>query len=392
MKKLQIFILYLLIISTICVDLRVVGTTVAYRPAELGLGLPRLTELLAALFICVSIFNVKLDKFSRLILSYIFLMSLFALFKPFYFNYWRSALIIPTMLLYCISHLKINKPQFFNILYVIFFSASISSLLVILSTKIDLGVAHFWANSDDGIERYIGFGQSLPYQACYSLMGIPLFVYLQKNNTIKTLAIINIICLFLNIMAIFLTGARTAYIILALLFLLYYRALLKNVKIWHIIVVLILLIYLLGAYWELIQNVLFARSEMELAGRDQVWIIAIKLIMSHPILGINNFFIEGREFGNVIAHSQNGFFEVWFWGGIVGFILCMAMYYNLYKGHRGDLFIKELSRGVFVVFLVYMITEILFFSVQAYYQFIIISSTVYAYARLKNKFVTSDEN
>ena len=379
-KKIQLFLIYLLIFSTICVDLRLSGKSLVYAPGDLGLGLPRLTEFLSILFICVSFLKLKLTKrIHILILFSIALMSLFAMYKPFYSNYLRVAILLPMLLLLCLTQIKINKDQFLNLLYALFYSASISSFFVLISTHFDLGVSHFYADID--VERYVGFGQSLPYQACYSLMSIPLFVFLQKMTIHKFINIINIVCIFINIMAIFLTGARTAYIILALLFLLYYKTMIKNIKAWHFIVIGIIIIYLVGLYYDTIIGVLFARNKIELAGRDEVWLISIQLILSNPIFGISDYFEEGKQFGNVLAHSQNGFFEILFWGGIGGFVLLMSVYLKIYNSYKGVYVLKQLCQGVFLVFVFFMMTEILFFSVQAYFQFILIGGLVYAYSR-----------
>lgn len=372
MKKFVSLLIYLLTFATAFVDLRMVGLQVKFLPNE-GAGYPRLAEIVAILCIMTLFPQYRHLRFKYYIYVFVLLLLFFALFKPFYMGYFRSACLIPSLLLAALLNLRITDKNMERMLQIIFYVITFSSFFVIISPYLDLGVAIYYADAyDSSIQRYIGFGQSLPYQACYSLSSIPIFYYLRQQKTGTFRRNLEVLFLAVNVVAVILTGARTAFIIMALLAILYYRSWRHIVRIGYLIGIAVV-VFIFGVYYtDLIHNTFVARSEMTLAGRNVVWQIAIQLVLDHPLFGIQNFFIDGKQYGIVIAHVQNGFFELLFWGGIFALILYMVIFWKLYK------LIKPISTnansfiGVMLIFMIYMFSEILFYSVQAYYLIIIL--------------------
>lgn len=372
MSKFISLLIFLLVFATAFADFRLVGFGVQFLPHE-GVGYPRLAEVVAILIIMMLFTRNRNMRIQYYIYGFVFLLLLFGLFKPFYMSYFRSACLIPSLLLAALLNLKITNKEMERLFQIIFYVITLSSFFVIISPYIDLDVSVYYADAyDSSIQRYIGFGQSLPYQACYSLSSIPVFDYLRqkKNSTFRRN--LEVLFLWVNIVAVILTGARTAFIILIVLALFYYRSWRRVVSIGDVIGIAAT-IFLFGFYYtDLILNTFASRGEMNLAGRDLVWKIAILLVLDHPLLGIQNFFIDGRQYGNVVAHVQNGFFEIIFWGGIFALILYVMIFWKLYK------LIKPISAnaysfmGMMLIYVIFMFSEILFFSVQAYYLIVII--------------------
>ena len=371
-KYITLLLIILLTFATAFPHFRMVGFNVQFMYGE-GAGYPRLVEIVAILCIITLFPHSRKMRIKNYIYGFVFLLFVFALFKPFYMEYFRSACLIPSLLLAAFLNLKITDKEMKLIFQIIFYVITLSSFFVIISPYVDLGVSVYYADArDSSIQRYIGFGQSLPYQACYSLSSIPVFYYLQQQKLGLFRRNLNMLFLMVNVVAAILTGARTAFIILAVLVLFYYRMWRHIVSISYLVGIAVVGFLFYSYYTDLIHNTFSSRGEMNLAGRDAVWSIAIQLVLEHPIFGIQNFFVDGKQYGMVIAHVQNGFFEIIFWGGIFALILYVIIFGKLYK------LVKPLSTntycfiGVMVIFLIFMLSEILFFSVQAYYLIIII--------------------
>lgn len=379
-RIITILILFTALSLAFC-DVRVSGASLAYMPGNLGAGHPRLAEVLALLStIIVFIFVVKnkqrnseVKNGRKFFFICFLLMAIFALFKPAYMSYLRSACFIPTIYFLAISSINITEEQLVKLFKIILVVISVSAVFVVISPYFDLGVQRFYIDiHDDTAQRYLGFGTSLPYQAAFNLCAIPLYHYLfdkEKDKVWKTLLIGMLI---LNLAAIILTGVRTAYIIIILLVIYYYNYWKKYIStgvLIPIIIVGIIAFYYVGTS---ITRVFSYRNEANLAGRDVVWLIGIQLIITHPVLGIQDFFKDGRAFGSVIAHVQNGFFEIAFWGGLLALILYVTSFWYFYLAVKKKHDLKKLYVSIMIIFFIMMNSEILFYSVQAYYLILMI--------------------
>lgn len=382
MEKAFNILLVILIASTIAVDLRLSGISIVYVPGIAGAGLPRCCEIIALLMFVMSLHFWKSTKLNRYIILFTLVMTVFSLFKPEFMAHWRSNILIPSLILLSVSNQKMDDKKLYKIMLLMYVCISISSLLVILSTRIDFGVAQFWADADNGVERYLGFGQSLPYQACYSLFAIPIYGYLQNTKydglLMKLYKYGTLVALLVNIVAIVLTGARTAYVILFVLGIIYFKNLKKKLTFWHILIAVGVFTYYVINYQDLIMAEFTSRNSSNLAGRDEVWYIAAMLILFNPILGIRSFSVEGREFGSTIAHCQNGFFEICFWGGIFMLVLYLYIGKKIYDKNKFVPTNHAVGKGLVLIFVLFMMSEILFYSDQAYYPFMILLGALYS--------------
>ena len=381
MKKITNLLILLLTLSCAFCDLRFTGTTILYLPGELGAGKPRLAEVVAILasiyFLLIGFPNHFVNKKLRNARNFFFicsmLMALFALSKPFFLNYLRSACIIPTMLFVSLLNINVNDKQLLLLFKIIFGVITVSAFFFFFCPYVDLGVAQFYTYSGEEIaQRYIGFGLSLPYQACFNLCAIPLFFYLHEKSDITVMKIILLLFLSCNVIAVILTGTRTAYLTLLVLAWYYKSSWIKYMHGRNIIILLVVIVAISIYDSEELMETFSARHEASLSGRDIVWKIGIMLILSHPIYGIQNFFVDGKEFGHVIAHVQNGFFEMAFWGGVFSVIFHLISLAKFYKSTSEVYDIKHCFAGLLIIYIIFMMSEILFYSVQNYFVFLLL--------------------
>ena len=397
MKRIIVCLVLLLAISLAFCDLRLVGTSITFLQGDLGKGYPRLAEVLAILasvvFFLISFTKKTCSEKIRIGRDLFLLCGLimfgFALFKPFFLNYLRSVCLIPTLFFISVINLDISDKLLGLLFKIIYSIISISAIFVIISPFIDLGVSTFYIDEfDSTAQRYIGYGSSLPYQACFNLLAIPLFFYLQRKDKSKLWNYLQISMLVLNVAAIVLTGARTAYLIAIVLFLFYSKSWRKNLNINSAILIVLIAgvaIYYVG---DILSSILNYRHGVDLSHRDEVWLIGIKLVLTNPILGIQNFFEDGKQFGQIVAHVQCGYFEILFWGGFLALTLYLssfAMFYSVLKPHKD---LKVCFIGTMLVFLIFMITEILIYSVQDYYLLLLIIGLLLANYQTKMRHYT----
>ena len=183
MKKIYILLITLLAISTAFSDLRLVGLSVQFMPG-IGAGHPRLVEVISILCIITFLPFYRRLHIKGIIYIFVILMLLFAAFKPFYMDYFRSSCLVPMLLLASLINLRITNQDLRILFQIVYCVITISSFFVIISPYVDLGVSIYYADAmDSRVQRYVGFGQSLPYQACYSLLAIPVFYYIQQGET-----------------------------------------------------------------------------------------------------------------------------------------------------------------------------------------------------------------
>ncbi len=378
-QRVKNIILLTLIISTICVNLRLVGMRIMYLPDELSHGYPRLVELCAIIFIIMGLFKKDSYNFKWNVILYTILFSLIVAFKPYFFPYLRTSVIIPGLLLASTMTYTMKPKNVDMVLLVLYIVITIGSFFVLLSTKVDLGVKIYWADSTT--QRYVGFGQSLPYQACYSLYAIPLFVYFIKNRYFEYQAYINILMLMINVVAIIMTGARTSYIILIIMGLYY----LKNIKgkymkkyFWPLLLISLWFIY---EHHDMITNMWIARNDENIAtgtGRFEVWYYAILINLSNPLFGIDNYWESVREYSKNVPHVQNGYLELMFMGGIPLFGYVVYIIRKMYNEISKDTSYSSIINGIMIIFLIFMMSEIIQYSSQAFYPFIIIFGLLFA--------------
>ncbi|BEG97881.1 O-antigen ligase family protein [Bacteroides sedimenti] len=381
MKKLLFLLLYLLILLTAFVDLRLVGWSFIYLRGDLAKGYPRLIEIVSFLVIFIGLLVSIFDKrkvlknklyidFLTISLSFVLYMFVFTLFKDYYSAYFRSVIFVPILLITVFSQLKLSEQEVSKCLFFLYIVITLSSLLVNLNPFVDFNLPVY--NIDEynsSIQRYGGFGQSLPYQAFYTLIGCCFFfLCTQKSSPIKIKPILNLAFFFCNIVALLLLGSRTAYIIFLFLIIANYKCILKtffNLKTLLFIIVLIFIFR--HSLINVLETTFFARADFNtLADRDVVWYISLLLIIKSPILGIQNYFEEGKLLGyNVLAHSQNAYFEIIFWGGVGALFIYVFMFKKIYRIVK--LSAPEYLRffgQVLIVFAIFGVTEIIFYSVQ----------------------------
>lgn len=381
MKAIIPVLILLLTFSLAFADVRLVGLSLAYLPGELGAGYPRLAEVLAIVSSFVFLLNRNKNNLTnplimsgtRMFFLCSLIMTLFAMFKPTFFIYLRSSCLIPMLLFVSTIKLRVDEKSLVRLMRIIYFVISFSAIFVVINPFIDLDVQKFYIYSEDSeVQRYVGFGSSLPYQACFNLCAIPLYFFLKKKECSNKWLLLLLSSLSLNIMAIILTGARTAYIILLIL-LFYYRGswihLFSRKSLIIVIIVAVISIYNMQ---DSLLNILNNRHFTDLSSRDVVWIIGLKLILLHPILGIQNFFVEGKELGHVVAHVQNGFFEMAFWGGLFALFFYLTAFLNYYRAIRKNRYLRGGFTGILLIFLLFMLSEILIYSIQDYYLILLI--------------------
>ena len=372
MKKIFTILLTVLALAVAFADVRLYSGGILFIQGDAAAGYPRAAEVIAILVILFSAIRFRINSIKVQFYLYILFLFAFASFKPYYMGYFRTACLIPTLLFTGILNFRVNKEELVRFFTIIFCIISFSSSFVIISPFIDLGVEVYNVDIfDSDAQRFIGFGQSLPYQAAFSLMSIPLFFYLiDTSKGIKRTLLFALVAF--NALAVVMTGARTAFGILFVLVLYYNREWRRLISPKYFVVLAIVAIVISVYFGHILFASITGRSDAGLSERDTVWIIAILLILTHPILGIQSFDKEGRQFGDVVAHSQNGFFELMFWGGLLSFILYWVTIYKCYILNKIDKQNKRCFMGVLIIYMIFSVTEILFFSVQAYYLIVIV--------------------
>ena len=365
-------------------------------------GYPRLIEVEGLLCSCFIFFYLlffknclhqKCDHELKSILSvfiWIFLlMSFFALFKPYYQIIYRTSCLIPffvflSIVLFLTSYKNDElKKKMVDFLFLFFYIViTLSALVVVLSVFIDLGGKYIDTYEGDNTLRLCGWGQDVSYQSCYCLWGICFgLYYMEKKGTGIAGRIINISAIMLNICATLLTGAKTGYFVLLFLCFLNIR------KIWKTLLLMgiVLLIYLScfeNTLWDSIINLFVARTTTTgMSLRNEVWSDDMSIFLSSPIWGVNSYEEAAKGLGiHLLAHSQSSYFELLFWGGIPLLVFEIIFYIKSWKMillKKND--ISKDASSFFLVFLFFSMTEILFFSVQCYYSFLVILALMLTY-------------
>lgn len=419
MDKIAFFLIALLICLTMAVDLRYGGgISVFYNRDELVTsGYPRFIELVGLACACFLFFCSFFKKTNQYALSqqnnrdlnsvllvflWIFLlMSVLVIFKPHYQGVYRTCCLIPSVffLSFVLFLMSFENSEFkkkiidtyFLLLYIVI---TLSALVVVLSVSIDLGGKKIDTYEGDNVFRICGWGQDVSYQSCFCLWGFCFGMYYAEKEIGVTKKILNLLAIMLNICAIILTGAKTGYLILVLLFVLNSK---KTGKLF-LLMSIALLIYLAcfdRMLWNNISGLLSVRTtNINMSYRDTVWLNDLKIFLYSPLWGINDYQDVARELGlSLVAHSQSSYFELLFWGGFPLFFLQSMFYYKSWKLIRSKK--NALSNNVtsfFLVFLLFSTTEILFFSVQCYYSFLALLALMLVYPRNEELSTPEEEN
>lgn len=393
MNKISKYLLFTTILLTFIVDLRLAGFSLKFFRGDFGMGYPRMIEISAICLIVSSLFiNKRTTKFDIQIILFVFLMFVFTLFKDNYAHYYRTAILIPMLTIIAINRMNLDNYKIESYIDLIYYVISLSSLFVCLNPYINLGVEKYHIDSfDESLQRYVGFGQSLPYQALFSLIGICLYFYKESKSFNYY---VNQIFFFINSLAIILIGARTGYIGYIIILLLNYKAVLKALKsIKLLLMLLIALIIFHDSINNAIVNTFLARNDFsDMAGRNEVWYISLMLILNSPIFGITDYYKEGSQFGKVIAHSQNAFFEMIFWGGFISLFLYSRIYIKIYKKITLNLSSSiNLTRSILILYVIFSTTEIIFYSIQDHITINILFALLYKKAMNKNEIIFKDK-
>ena len=372
MKRIGTILITLLVFAVAFADVRLTPSGFIFIKGDDAAGYPRTAEVIAIMVILFSIIKFRINSIKIQFYLYCSLLFVFASFKPYYMGYYRSACLVPTLLFTGLLNFRVTKEYLRKLFIIIFYIISFSSTFVIISPFIDLGVEIYNVDIyDSDAQRFIGFGQSLPYQALFSLMSIPLFFYIIDFSKGIMRTLLFALVLF-NTLAVVMTGARTAFGILFVLFLYYNKEWRRLISPKYLVVIGVVIITISVYFGHILLVSLIGRNDAGMSERDTIWFIALLLILTHPILGIQDFDKEGRQFGNVVAHSQNGFFELIFWGGLLSFILYWLTLYKCYILNKIDKQNKRCFMGVLIIYMIFSVTEIIFFSVQAYYIIVIV--------------------
>jgi O-antigen ligase len=370
MKKILVLLLTLITLNTIWVEIRISSSGLIFPLNENILdGSPRLIEILSLIFIFLSIFiKNHLKNKSVLLWGFLllFILFLFSLFKPYYSSYFRTSFLIPILLFFAIISKSFKTRTIIYIFKLINVSIFISSLIVILSIIFKLD----WSQTleiGNNVKRYIGLGQSAPYQSFYMLIGLSInmfFLSTKQNKSYLYLVMISI-----EVLAILLNGARTGYLIMFIIFAIYFYYNYSYLFNFKRLIVFVIIISLMSVYlWDFIAPTFDNRfGNTSLSGRDSVWQNALIIIAYNPLFGVQDFFSASTKMGlKVIAHSQNGYFELIFWGGVITLFIAVFFYRKIYLEmmKNSNKQFKILLKMMFVIYSVFNITEILFMSAQ----------------------------
>ena len=402
-KRLLWSVFAVLIALTVVVDLRLVHwSTILLTHEQLDPPAPRMIELWCVFIVFIAALfyitpsrtsdiapegKIRLMRINTAIIGFFLLASLFCFFKPSYMKIWRSAILLPSALLmstiYICGRLPNDARRHFALSLLLFsyLAISFSSLIVILSPFADIGGQSHLIYGHAVVRRYMGWGQDVAYQSCYSLFGLcfGMFYFLRTRGLRR---FVNIILIVLNLYAMLFTGARTGYVALVVLGIIYsikYPRLLIGVIPGWIVFMLLRNLIAADTLDQLLRERIIYNTSMSL--RDVVWTSNLKLFLSSPIFGVDNYAAALSELGiSAIAHSQSAYFELLFMGGI----FLLAAYCNMYRlifrylrDTLGEYWLPAWT--CLLVFAIFSMTEILFYSVQCNLSFSIIVGLLIAY-------------
>lgn len=389
MPKFVKYLILILFLGCACVDLRIGGTGIFFAGGDnsTGGGHPRLVEVLMAISCVILFFNLKdynreNRSISVLVALFMVLILSFSFFKPMYWSYARNSCFIPYSFFILLIGYRINKEQVYKILKFFFFITCISSFFVCINPYIELPVTRFYISATDAsLQRYLGFGQGLPYQAFFSLIGVCLFPYLWKNFS-KPERFLGIFALLINCSAVLITGARTALLAIIIVLLINLKSFFSVLGKWCILFFIVGLPLFFTQFWSVISGIFSTREGMEegALGRLAIYKQYLTMLMENPIWGSSNPFEDLEKYGGALAHAQNSLIELFCWGGIFAPCLyCVIFIVICKKNSTKDTFLRKSALSIIISFAILSTTEIMFYSAQANYALLIVLGIILAY-------------
>ncbi len=357
-------------------------------------GYPRLTELAIIGFFCTTLWytlgNLVRIRLYRYIIALIFFVVSIRLIHYSQFDVLRSAFISPMMLLCgCIS-LPMDKRRSDNIYLFMIVSILASSLIMLLQVAKVLQLPVITMYDARGTilgYRYLGLGQSYAYQSAYLLMGISVAWAFILGKRPRWQLFITYFTLAMSYIALVLTGARTGYFAgaLSIIYALFRLGVSKGIL--GIVIVALLMSGILFAtgssnrdLLQGTQGALSSRLNLQ-GGRYGAWIPALKVAAGSPIIGVDNFFDAARSRGiRPGAHEQNGFIAIVNFGGLLTLLTYCLLILEIVRKTRmrndsegqESAMIKYSVRFAVLSYMIYMMTEIIYDSIQVQVMFVLV--------------------
>lgn len=235
--------------------------------------------------------------------------------------------------------------------------------------------------------RYQGLGQGYPYQSAYLLMGLSVAWAFILGKRPRWQLFITYCALAMSYIALILTGARTGYIAGALLLIYALFRLGVSKGILGIVIFALLMSGILlatgsgsSSLFHGTQRAFSSRLNLE-ANRYGAWINGLKVAAGSPIIGVDNFFDAARSQGiSPRAHEQNGFIAMVNFGGVFTLVTYCLLILEIVRktGMRSDgegresAMTKYSVRFALLSYMIYMMTEIIYDSIQAQVMFVLV--------------------
>ncbi len=357
-------------------------------------GYPRLVELAIIAFFLTTL-SYTLANLGKIgLYKYIVVLSFLVIgIRLFYYSQFdvlRSSFISPMMLLCGCVSLPMNRRRADKIYLFIMVSMLISSMVMLLQVLKVLKLPALELYDERGViagYRYLGLGQSYAYQSAYLLMGISIALAFILVKRPKWQFIFACFTLAMSYIALAVTGTRTGYIAGALLFVyaLFKAGVLKG------ILGIVLVALLMGGIFVATgsdKGILFNgtkgafSSRLDLKGnRQAAWIAGLIVAAGSPIMGVDNFFDAATSQGiHVGAHEQNGFIALVNFGGVFTLLTYCLLIWEIVRKTRmkNDHDVKESAtikysvRFALLAYVIFMMSEIIYDSVQVQVMFVLI--------------------
>ncbi|MCP5101841.1 MAG: O-antigen ligase family protein [bacterium] len=341
---------------------------VRFNPHRLFLILPVL--YLFHLFVI----NRGRIKFSKEV-SFLFFYTLFAIF-----NSWRTGnfampslinFFFPVFLILVIENLEFREDDFvmfYRMLAILAAAVFVVSLIqVFMDHSFYIGTRRLsrisrYTFGHSGHFRHVSLFRSIDFYQGGLAIGMLCLIFMFEN--FKKIKLKYLALCFMMLISTFFTYTRSNWLIplIGIMLFIHYKPWNKKIVIIFIVFLLSLILYI-QFFSQLQQSVVYRERVTE--GTYEGRFISIEIYFKH-FWGKNMLMGHGidsrtanafRPYGRSEAH--NGYLEILFRGGFIGFFLYFAFWYYLYR--RGKLVLKKTGNGVFVAFiLVFLASNFVF--------------------------------